>query len=76
VPLAVQIGASDHLEEDLDVFPECGIDCITLDGAEGGADGGPGGPGPRRGHPRWGGGAGARPRCRAAHRLNASRSRW
>jgi len=41
VPVGVKIGATDYLEQDLDVFLEADIDFITVDGAEGGTHGGP-----------------------------------
>lgn len=41
VPVGVKVGAGDHLELDLDVFLEAGVDFVTVDGADGGSHGSP-----------------------------------
>ncbi len=41
VPVGLKLAASHHIEKELDIAVEAGIDFITVDGAEGGTHGGP-----------------------------------
>lgn len=41
VPVGLKIAASHHLEKELQIALEAGVDFITIDGAEGGTHGGP-----------------------------------
>lgn len=40
-PIGVKFGATQYLEQDLDIFIEAGVDAVAICGAEGGTHGGP-----------------------------------
>ncbi len=41
VPVGIKFAASNHVEQELPIYIEAGVDFLTIDGAEGGTHGGP-----------------------------------